>query len=436
MRAREGVRAACAALLVGALAGGGAVVLAAGVSWAQRAYAAHGWLGWALPLAGLLTLGVYHALRVEWGASTAGVIDQARGRGEVPAALAPAILAGTCLTVAGGGSVGKEAAALQLGGALGSLVWGRATESLRAWRTGEGLDGGALSRAAFVRAGMAGAFAALFYAPVAAVLFVCEVTRLRVRPATVAPLALAAACGAAVARLFPAGLLWHALQPQAMPVRRLAGTLAVALACACAAFAFCRLLALARRLWPTREAGARRAEGLRARVCDVLCRPWAHMALGGLAVAAVAHLAGLGAYAGTGDVLMRAAFDGNAQPGDFLAKAALTLLVLGSGFKGGEIMPVMAVGASLGCVVGPLAGAEAGPCAALGAVCMLGACTNCPLAAVALAVEAFGPAMGWTSAVGVALSWALTAPVGLYPQNCPGSYRALLARLRPGRARH
>ena len=485
---RAGLGAAClrglawmlAALLAGTLAGAGSVLLAACVGLSQRALAAHAWLAWTLPLAGVLTVGVYRLLRVGWGVSTAWVIGRGRDEdpgevpspgeasapgevpaqgevpapskvsasskvstpgkvsarggepisGEVPAGLGPAILAGTCLTILGGGSVGKEAAALQLGGSAGSLVgqlFARSGCRRRARGAGEGAGragtpGGnafpsaALESGAFVRMGMAGAFAALFYAPVAATLFVLEVTRCRLRPTSVLPLALASACGALTVRLFPQGYLWRAMLPQAPAPQRLAGAAAVGVACALAALAFCWLLG--------------RARGLRwGRTGGVLDPPWAHMLLGGVAVALLSHALGLGAYAGTGDALMHQAFAGQAAPWDFLGKAALTLLVLGVGFKGGEIMPVLTVGAALGCVVGPLAGADSGPAAALGAMCMLAACTNCPLAAIALGVEAFGPAMGWTLALGCGLAYLLSAPVGLYPQNLPRWPQTFLRRV-------
>lgn len=399
--------------VVGVCAGAGGVVLAACVQLAQRAVAALPGLTWALPLTGLATAALYRALRVAWGISTGTVIGRAAGGTAVPPTLAPAILAGTCLTVTGGGSVGKEAAALQLGGAMGSMVGSLSARiaplraaGLRAVRDGS-----------LVRCGMAAAFAALFYAPVAATLFVCEVTRCRPSVRTVASLACSALVGTAAADLFPDGFLWRPFMPHALVSHRLAACVIVAVACAACACAFCATLRVLKgRMW-----------GWPGGAFD---SPWAHMALGGLAVVALAHALGIQGFCGTGDALMRAAFAGSAAPADFACKALLTLLTLGIGAKGGEIMPAMAVGACLGCVVGPLVGAEAGPSAALGAMCMFAACTNCPLAALALGIEAFGWAMGGTLALGVALAYALSAPVGLYDSNLPGGYRGLVQHCR------
>lgn len=48
----------------------------------------------------------------------------------------------------------------------------------------------------------------------------------------------------------------------------------------------------------------------------------------------------------------------------------LTVLTLSVGFKGGEVVPSFYIGATFGCVVGPLLGLPAGFSAAVGLVCV------------------------------------------------------------------
>ena len=75
------------------------------------------------------------------------------------------------------------------------------------------------------------------------------------------------------------------------------------------------------------------------------------------------------AYLGTGEALIAQAIDqGRAAPQDCLLKLLLTALTLGAGLKGGEIVPCFAIGASFGCVVGPLLGLPAPYAAAVGMV--------------------------------------------------------------------
>lgn len=74
-------------------------------------------------------------------------------------------------------------------------------------------------------------------------------------------------------------------------------------------------------------------------------------------------------YLGTGETLIEQAIDyGTAGPQDFVLKLLLTALTLGAGLKGGEIVPSFAIGATFGCVVGPLLGLSPSYSAAIGMV--------------------------------------------------------------------
>ena len=75
----------------------------------------------------------------------------------------------------------------------------------------------------------------------------------------------------------------------------------------------------------------------------------------------------------------------------FLWKIAFTVLTLGAGFKGGEVVPSFFIGATFGCVMGPLLGLPAGFSAAIGLVAVFCGCVNCPTASIFLAVELFWP---------------------------------------------
>ena len=95
-------------------------------------------------------------------------------------------------------------------------------------------------------------------------------------------------------------------------------------------------------------------------------------------------------YLGTGEALIAQAIDqGRAAPQDCFLKLLLTALTLGAGLKGGEIVPCFAIGASFGCVVGPLLGLPAPYAAAVGMVALFCGVTNCPLTALMLGFEVF-----------------------------------------------
>ena len=82
---------------------------------------------------------------------------------------------------------------------------------------------------------------------------------------------------------------------------------------------------------------------------------------GGVLVIGFSYLFGVGRYNGAGmSVIVAAVEQGQALPWDFLCKIFLTALTLACGFKGGEVVPSFFVGATFGCVVGPLLGLPPG----------------------------------------------------------------------------
>ena len=176
-----------AAAATGLLCGLMGTVFHIGVERVTELRAAHGWLLYTLPLLGLLIVALYKALRVE-GVNTNDVLDEIRfGRG-VSLALLPAIFFATLLTHLGGGSVGREGAALQMGGAIG-------------FQTGRLLRMDDNDRRTMTTVGMAAFFSALFGTPLAAAVFALEITTVgRVYYAQLYPCLVAAliACGVSV----------------------------------------------------------------------------------------------------------------------------------------------------------------------------------------------------------------------------------------------
>lgn len=351
-------------LVVGALT----VALSAAVDGAAAAFAAWPLLGWLLPVAGLATYGLYRALRVDFTWSTARVVEAVRDGEAVPLRLVPAIVIGTALTVLGGGSVGKEAAALQMAaGASGPF---------RRWLRPEHQGWAA-------PAAMAAALGAMLSAPAAGVRFL-------------PPLGETAPFG----ELWPEIATYLSLGPEVFDGMLGAGALVllsalVGVAAGIAALVFCRALGAMRR-------------GL-AR----LGAPVFALAVGGAAVSLVlgyADVLGYGdvrAFCGTGTGLVVAALADASLPWwAFALKALLTLCTFAGGFKGGEIMPVLAIGACLGSTVGA---------GAVGAAAFFAACTKCPLTAAIMAVELFGIAPGVLCLPAIAAACLCSPRASLYP---------------------
>ncbi len=166
MQVKKRVVAWCALLLTGLCGGLLGALFHLSLDVSTRARQSFRPLLFALPLAGLLIVGLYRLLRVPFSTGTHQVLSAVRGEKPIAPALAPAIFGGAVLTHLCGGSAGREGAALQLGGSLGSAL-SRLFRLPSAW--------GSLA----ATAGMSAVFSALFGTPFAAAFFCAEVLCVR-----------------------------------------------------------------------------------------------------------------------------------------------------------------------------------------------------------------------------------------------------------------
>lgn len=398
------VRHTACALVVGAAGAAASIVLTLTVDLAGTLSRRFPWLLLVLPALGLASVGLYKLLRLPMNLATDGVIERFRANERIPGGVAPGILGGTFLTVLGGGSVGMEAGALQMGASVGSMI-GRPFKLAPVWRRGRAIPNGYPAAL-----GMTAAFSALFFAPLGSCMLVLELARFDRAVARHVPTMLVAAFVAfAIARPIGIGDLIPTVALPALSWASVAQCLLVGLCCA--------------------VGGALFASGLRAlrhATRHRVGRPLVAAAAGGLLFAGLVLAFGWQAFEGTGVGFLRGALAGHAAPGDFAVKGALTVLVLGFGYKGGEIMPMFTVGALLGCALGLATGQPAGFSAALGMAAFFAAASRCPLAAVLMGAEIFG----WLALpyllIAVAAAYAGSYDVGVFGRGAASE----LARVR------
>ena len=114
-------------------------------------------------------------------------------------------------------------------------------------------------------------------------------------------------------------------------------------------------------------------------------------AVGGVVVILLTLLVGTRAYNGGGmDVIERIFEEGVVRPEAFLLKIIFTSITIGAGFKGGEIVPTLFIGATLGGTLALLVGLSPAFGAAIGIAALFCGVTNCPIATILLSVELFG----------------------------------------------
>ena len=160
-----------------------------------------------------------------------------------------------------------------------------------------------------------------------------------------------------------------------------------------------------------------RAMHLGGKLYGKVSNPYLRAALGGALVAALSLMEGSGDYNGAGMQVIVAALAGSAVPWAFVLKIVFTVLTLGAGFKGGEIVPCFFVGATFGCTVAPLIGMNPGFGAALGLVAVFCGVTNSPMTSILLGYELFGGQGVALMALGAAVSYLLSGYSGLYREQ-------------------
>ncbi|MDD5945255.1 MAG: chloride channel protein, partial [Clostridia bacterium] len=299
---------------------------------------------------------------------------------------APLIFIGTVLTHLFGGSSGREGAALQIGGSIASCI-------------GKFLELDEHDKRIMIMCGMSAGFSALFGTPIAAAVFALEVVNVGVmHHAAAVPCIISAAVGAYVASLFGISPTAFALVGEipALGIAPLIRTAILGILCGALSMLMCMMLKKAHHLYekiPNRMAAA---------------------FIGGLLVAVLTLIVGTRDYNGAGMDVINRAVAGEARPEAFILKIIFTALTLGAGFKGGEIVPTLFVGATFGNVAGKLMGLGASFGAGLGMAAMFCGVTNCPITSLVLSVELFGTKGLVYYAVVCAVSYRLSGYYGLY----------------------
>ena len=356
-----------------------------GVEYATAFRLGHPEILYILPVAGLLVVAIYKLARSE-GQSTNNIINEVQSGEGLQPGLLPAIFFSTVVTHLAGGSAGREGAALQMGGTIGFWT-GRLLR----------LDDKDLRTATLV--GMAAFFSALFGTPLAATIFAMAV------------ISVGLIYHAAFIPCFTASLVayWISLLLGVAPTRFLVAAPALSAAMLLRVAVLAALCALVSVLFCASLHGA---EHLFSRY---LRDPWLRAFFGGSLLLALTLLLHTTDYNGAGMAVITAAVEeGRAAPLAFLLKLLFTAITLGSGFKGGEVVPSFFVGATFGCMLGPMLGIPAGFAAAIGLVSVFCGAVNCPIASMFLSVELFGADGLLYFALACGLSYVLSGYSGIY----------------------
>lgn len=349
-------------LIIGTLGGGVGALFSHLISYVTKVRMANEWLIYLLPLGGVIIAFIYHILKVEHQ-GTNQVFEAVRSEKHVPFTLAPAITLGAGITHLLGGSAGKEGAALQLGGSIADVIG-------RVFRADE------KDRHILTVSGMAAVFAAVFGTPMGAAVFAVEVVSVGYMSlSALYPSFASALVGYLVA--LKLGVHPERFNVDIIPevsAEYLLKVLALAVVVAVVSIIFCLAMKHSHEAFE-----------------KYIRNPYIRAVVGGVAVIALTLIVGNKDYNGSGMHIIEGIFHGEeVSRWAFLLKIIFTAITIGSGFKGGEIVPTLFIGATLGYTMADIVGMPVALCAAIGMVALFASVTNCPIATVFLAVELFG----------------------------------------------
>ena len=322
-----------------------------------------------LPLGGLLIVFLYKAFHYENNGGTDSVIESIHSKIIIPFRMAFLIFCSTIITILCGGSVGREGAALQIGGSMGKKL-------------GDLFHFNETDKKIILMSGMAAAFSALFGTPMAAAFFAMEVSSVGIMYyAALVPSICAALVANDIAKFTGVQTEnFHVMND--LELSLIPGLKVVLLAACCAILSilFCMMLQMGERVFKT-----------------YFSNLYIRIAAGGCLLILLTLLTQSQDYLGTGMPVIEHALAGTALPWAFFFKMLFTVITI-----------------SAGCTAGALLGLPASLGAAVGMIAVFCGVTNCPVTSLLISFELFGFDDAYYFLIAVATSYMLSGYYSLY----------------------
>ncbi|MBI5887981.1 MAG: chloride channel protein [Deltaproteobacteria bacterium] len=312
-----------------------------------------------------------------------------RHSGRIRFILVPIEFIGTILTIAFGGSGGKEGPSVQIGAGLAAFFTGLL-----------GLDDH--DRKKLVVCGMCGGFASVFGAPMTGALYGVEVLAIgSIMYDVLLPAFVTSIVSYHVSSHFGITYFYHPIKiVPAFSNMFFLKVLAAGVFFGVCSFAYIEGLHLAKKLCA------------KIKFLMIIKSLIAGSVLVVLALVFSTRPLGLGL-----DVMESAIEGGAVSWYDPILKIIHTGITLGFGGLGGKVTPMVFVGATSGSVFGSFMGVDPSMFAAIGFVSLLAGASNTPIAASVMAVELFGAEVASYAAIACVVSFMITGHRSVYPSQ-------------------
>lgn len=340
-----------------------------------------------LPFAGLFIAFIYRRLDGANKQGTNLVLASISANKNIPLKMLPLIFISTIITHLFGGSAGREGAALQIGGSLGNFF-------------GNIFKVDDKDRHVVIMCGMTAAFTALFGTPIAATFFSMEVVSVGIMHySALVPCAVAAIVSKKLAEAFGISAENFVITSGIPEISfaSIGETFLLAVLCAGLSVSFCIILHKTEHIF---------RKNFRNHYLRIF--------IGGLIITSLTFALHTRNYNGAGMEIIEKAVSGEVNWYDFILKILFTAVTLGSGFRGGEIVPTLFAGATFGCLFGNIIGFSPGLCSAIGMISLFCGVTNCPVTSLFIGFELFGIDGLLYYLLAVSVSYMLSGYYGLY----------------------
>ncbi|MBR0622638.1 voltage-gated chloride channel family protein [Bacillus pumilus] len=291
------------------------------------------------------------------------VIDSVHGKKEVPRRMGPIVFFGTFITILFGGSTGREGAAVQMGGSVAAAV----NKFFKVNR---------FDKKVLIISGISAGFGSAFGAPITGTVFGMEMAALgKLKFEALVPCLVASFVG----HYITTAAWGHKHEefiiqtvPEISSITFLKVIL-IAVIFSLISVLYCQL----------RHGIQNFSEKLFKK--NHMKRAF----FGGIVIVGLTLIVGSQDFNGRGLQMLQQTFSEEVPPFAFLAKLVFTAVTLGSGFVGGEAIPLFFIGATLGNALHTFIDLPMSFLAALGLIAVFCGGANTPIAAFLLAMEMF-----------------------------------------------
>lgn len=375
------------AAISGVLAGIASAIFLISLDWATKTRDSYPTIIWLLPIAGFVIGWVYHVYGKDSVKGNNLIIDEIHDpKKTIPLRMAPLVLGGTLLTHFFGGSAGREGTAVQMGASLSDQL----SHILKIEPE---------ERKILLVAGAGAGFGAAIGTPLAGVIFGMEIINIgKLRLFAWLECLIASFVGYYTVVLLGAPHSHYPKFPiEAFSLKTLFFVIIAGVLFGLTARLFSKIVHLVEKI-------------------NSLFISYAPMKpfIAGLLLVGLFYLEGSYKYVGLGIPVIQQALE---SPSHFIEpayKAFFTALTIGSGFKGGEFIPLVFIGTTLGSALSIILPISFQLLAALGFAAVFAGASNAPIACSLMAIEIFGYQLAPYAFVACFVSYYFSGYHGIY----------------------